>query len=983
VGGYAQELAAADLSKSGTRLIDPQERLVIVETLYRSDDSLGGSGCYFEGASDIPGILKCLGRAVHELRMAGIDHETVDPASFIIRAKGQELARLLVSYDRFLKENLLIDHAGMIRMAAGKIKAAKGLQKSKTVMVLSDFPLAHLEKELIGAAGGETLKIIEHTRPIGMNFPQRFWAFPEQTESKASKPAANIDLLPWIFRPEKAPASLKDESVSMFCALGESNEVREVFRRVFKKELPLDDVEILIARDEPYICLIHEIAGSLNVPVTFAGGLPITYTRPGRALILYFKWQAEDFLAGHLKTLFSGGYLDLDRVDPDKEKPSAGRAAAIIRDASIGWGRDRYSSRLKSLENGYLSTAEERREDGEAEHAGWAEQQAGRVAWLAGAVEKIAATVPYTHPEETVTLNDLCTGAIEFLGKFCCSADEQDAAAKLRLAEFLGSIARAPSISNPAKETAERLAGMISEISVGHANPRAGAIHVAHYRSGGYSGRNHTFVLGLDQNRFPGVLAQDPVLLDVERQQLGSQMPLSNQLLEENVYAIAKVLGSLEKNVTLSYSCRDLREDRELFPSSLLLGVYRLITSDRDGDYSALIKFIGAPAGFVPGPDMMPLNDWEWWFSQKQAGYGSKSVHTCYPHLSEGERAESSRDNEKLSEYDGWIPSAAGSMDPLKPDEVLSCSRLEALAKCPYAFFIRHVLGIEALDEVQKDMNRWLDPLQRGELLHEVFYRFMTELKSKGELPELKTHLGLLEAIAKEEVERWKAEVPPASEMALNRELRDIKLALEIFLKNEEQHCKTSEPCFFELSFGMGVEKTPDISSQDPVKIDLQPNGSFNLRGRIDRVDRCGEHEYEVWDYKTGGTWGYREEGYLNRGRHLQHALYAAAAEILLRRNQDRKARVVRAGYFFPSPKGEGFRIEKNQTARGELNEVMESLFELLRSGVFPATCDKDSCGICDYEAICGGSGVAVERSKMKLAKDKKMQPLKRLADHA
>jgi ATP-dependent helicase/nuclease subunit B len=460
-------------------------------------------------------------------------------------------------------------------------------------------------------------------------------------------------------------------------------------------------------------------------------------------------------------------------------------------------------------------------------------------------------------------------------------------------------------------------------------------------------------------------------------------MLLSNQLLEENVYAIAGVLSSLEKNVTLSYSCRDLREDRELFPSSLLLGVYRLITTDRGGDYSALIKFIGAPAGFVPEPDVTPLNDWEWWFSQKQAGYGSKSVHGCYPHLLEGERAESSRDQEKLSEYDGWIPSAAGSMDPLKPDAVLSCSRLEALAKCPYAFFIRHILGIEALEEVQKDMNRWLDPLQRGELLHEVFYRFMTALKSKEELPELKTHLGLLETIAKEEVERWKAEVPPASEMALNRELRDMKLALEIFLKNEEQHCKTSEPCFFELSFGMAAEKTPGISTQDPVKIDLQPKGSFNLRGRIDRVDRCAEHEYEVWDYKTGGKRGYREEGYLNRGRHLQHALYAAAAEILLRRNQDEKARVVRAGYFFPSPKGEGFRIEKDQTAREEISEVMGDLFELLRSGVFPATYDKDSCGICDYDSICGGSELAVERSKMKLAKDKKMQPLERLKGHA
>ena len=59
---------------------------------------------------------------------------------------------------------------------------------------------------------------------------------------------------------------------------------------------------------------------------------------------------------------------------------------------------------------------------------------------------------------------------------------------------------------------------------------------------------------------------------------------------------------------------------------------------------------------------------------------------------------------------------------------------------------------------------------------------------------------------------------------------------------------------------------------------------ALNFEARIDRVDRCGKNEYEVWDYKTGSKWGFRDEGYLNRGRHLQHALYAVAAEIILRR---------------------------------------------------------------------------------------------------
>ena len=159
--------------------------------------------------------------------------------------------------------------------------------------------------------------------------------------------------------------------------------------------------------------------------------------------------------------------------------------------------------------------------------------------------------------------------------------------------------------------------------------------------------------------------------------------------------------------------------------------------------------------------------------------------------------------------------------------------------------------------------------------------------------------------------------------------------------------------------------------------------GNFRLRGRIDRVDRSGPHEYEVWDYKTGSTWGFKEESYLNQGKHLQHALYAVAAEALLRKDLDKKAKVVRAGYFFPGHKGEGLRIEKSQLQRDELYEVLEDLFELLQNAVFPSSSDKDPCGVCKYHSICGGPNVAVPRCTTKLAADKKLKPFQRLKEHA
>jgi len=983
VGGYAQELVAPDLGKEGIRLIDTHENFLIIEEILRGDESLGGIGCYFEGALDIRGIIRCLGNTINELRMAGVRPANIDPGAFIGTQKAEEILGLLDSYETFLSENSIIDRAGLIAKAIRKLEDGVKFSAKRIVMVLSDFPLTRIEKQFICIVGGDQLKVIRHSKPAALETPARFFEVPDREQHKIFEPKANIDLLHWLYQPEEAPSPINDRSVFLFHSLGESNEVREVFRRILSQNLTIDDVEILVTKTDPYVSLIYEIANSLDIPVTFFGGIPITYTRPGRALILYLKWQAEDFISGYMRRLFSGGYLDLDRIELEGEKPSLGKATAIVRVAGIGWRRERYSSRLKALEASYLTKADERRENGEEERAERAEMEAAQAAWVSRFIEKILAPLTHEDPEETVTLENVCKGAVEFLEKFCRIAGEMDAGARNKLVEILNSLAQSPSASDIAKDMLERVIGIARETFIGHSNPKPGHIQVSHYRSGGYSGRSNTFVLALDQAKFPGPLLQDPVILDREREKLSSALSLAKDLLEENLYSMTKMLCSLNGKVSLSYSCSDLREDRDLFPSTILLSAYRLITEDREGDYTDLKRFLGQPTGFVPLPGASPLNDLEWWLNQRDLNYGSDSVLASYGHLLEGEQAEIGRKNETLTDYEGWLPSSQGTLDPLNRDAVLSCSRLEDLAKCPFAFFIQHVLGIEPLEDLEKDPAKWLDPLQRGELLHEVFCRFMEELKAKGEFPELSKHLKRLETIAMEEVVRWKEEVPPSSELAFSREINDIRRTLEIFLSDEEEQCKKAAPGFFELSFGINWEKRCGTIIEEPVEIVLNKGGSFKLRGRIDRVDQSGEHEYEVWDYKTGSSYAYKEEGYLNQGKHLQHALYAVAAEILLRRKQDKKAKVVRSGYFFPSPKGEGLRIGKAQLNRDELYEVLEDLFELFRTGVFPATYEKDNCRFCDYIKTCGGEKVAVKRTVRKMGNDEKMAPLGRLKGHA
>ena len=59
------------------------EELLIIEKIYREGCDLKPKDRYFEGAEEIPGILKCLTNAIHEMRMEGLGYKKIDPKAFI------------------------------------------------------------------------------------------------------------------------------------------------------------------------------------------------------------------------------------------------------------------------------------------------------------------------------------------------------------------------------------------------------------------------------------------------------------------------------------------------------------------------------------------------------------------------------------------------------------------------------------------------------------------------------------------------------------------------------------------------------------------------------------------------------------------------------------------------------------------------------------------------------------------------------------
>ena len=145
-----------------------------------------------------------------------------------------------------------------------------------------------------------------------------------------------------------------------------------------------------------------------------------------------------------------------------------------------------------------------------------------------------------------------------------------------------------------------------------------------------------------------------------------------------------------------------------------------------------------------------------------------------------------------------------------------------------------------------------------------------------------------------------------------------------------------------------------DFGGGEGVEVPLSARVGFRLRGRIDRVDHVeGTDDYEIWDYKTGSTWGYDSSDLLAGGRNLQWALYSLALPRLLGSGEVR-----RAGYFFASDRGSGQRLAEEPPTADVLAGILQPLFELAREGFYPALHKGDKngggpCRFCDYRRIC------------------------------
>lgn len=937
--GLALRIAGEHLARHRISVLSGNLSLIIVEELLQKLQEEGNLR-YFAGQNITQGLAAALSSAISELRMCGISSDALLEEHFICLGKGKDMKLLLQEYEDYLLEHSYLDQPGLLSLALNLVPAYQAEDAGDggdageggdaeddqpIYLVPSFYQWKPLENKLIRKLARDRLLFL----PV------------ETIAMKEELPVnTDVELLSWLHMPELAPSPVGDDSVSFFHAYGITNELRHVLRLVQEKKIPLDQVSVACTKDE-YIPALYSLSRMMGFGLTVFEGIPVALTGPGKVLQEINNWISEDFSVSALIDLFTAGDVVL-KSEQSEEIPSIA-AARLLKTSGIGWSRERYLLLVK-----------------QARH----HQESENADRLSSLIQSLFKRIPLENEEGKVYFRDFCSGLAEILQILSNVKDELDKAALSTITSCLEQIAAFSKLELGIEEAVEKTADMLESLRVGQSGPKPGDVHLTSYRNLIWSGRPYTFVVGLDADTFPGAFRQDPVLLDSERQMIHADLPLGLDKLEEKQFLMATALASRRGEVVLSYPSYDVVENQDAYPASILLQVYRLLEGDADLDYSDLLNFLGHPVGYCSQHGDNPLDEVEWWIYQNLAGnlQDAAVVGKCYKGTARRLTSARARQEDVPTEYDGAL-TRYGSTAPWG-GEILSCSQIEYLASCPFAYFLRYVLGIYPPDEVSYDPTRWLAPLERGSLLHSLFCSFMRKIAIEGEVVDPVKHKNILLEMAGELVEQYKDKIPPPSDLVLQGETNEILECCEVFLATEAR--RNSIPCYFEVPFGLGQQEVEKAGCglADPVCLDLGQGRILAFRGRIDRIDQLAEGDYCVWDYKTGSAADYGEQLYFNKGQQVQHALYALAAEEILRQISPRKSAKVRfAGYIFPSRKGEGWDVSHPVKNRELLVSLLNTACEVVESGTFVASHEASRCRYCEYATVCIPES-AVQRAK-------------------
>jgi len=495
-------------------------------------------------------------------------------------------------------------------------------------------------------------------------------------------------------------------------------------------------------------------------------------------------------------------------------------------------------------------------------------------------------------------------------------------------------------------------------------------------------------ILGMVGGAFPPKLHDDAIIPDQLREEIGDSSPLAlrdqRRIDERRLFRAA--LASGQKRV-LSYPRSDGDGKRQGYPSPWLMSEAEILhrecqqidasegkayTPIRSVEleemaaeewlsvihsiHDSVLSLGGLVAADIHDYDIHSLAKW------RDSGY-RVDRHFLMTTGSISHRALSTERGSRSTAFtvwDGNITSLVGKSRRLgvPGESAHSPTRLERWAKCPFRYYLQHILEVPVLERPEEILT--ISALDRGSLVHEILERFVKTLQENGQLPGYgepwdATHRALLMEIAGEEFTKTESLGLTGRPLLWDVVMSEIRDDLSLFLKkdNELRVQMMTRPVEVEWRFGFG-----EADQCPPVVLDIGRGQRIMFRGVIDRLDsdESGQKLFIV-DYKTGGSYPFRDmkDNPLGGGTHLQLPVYALAA-----RSGFGQECEVQAAYWFISARA-GFETREiilSEHLERNFGSTVRLIVSCIEGGLFPANPGSggagfNNCAYCDYARIC------------------------------
>jgi RecB family exonuclease len=776
---------------------------------------------------------------------------------------------------------------------------------------------------------------------------ERLGARPPQ--APAGSPPAAADAAP--------PLPVSPATTRIVTTSDADDEVRAAVRVVVEAVrggTPLERIGLLFGTARPYGRLVHEHLAAAGIPRNGVAVRPLAATVPGRTILDLLALPDHGFRRADVMGLLARA-ADGSAAAPTAAWERATRAAGVVAGRS-DW--DTLLERAAAEHDRLAASVESAGDDRDAGYAEHARREAARVrrlrelvlALIDGIGEARAQPAPWSA--RVPWLRDLVarvTGGDR--ARDAWPVDEVRAAEKIDAA--LDRLACLDDVAGPATlDVFRRTLELELDADLGRVGRFGEGVLVAPLSFATGLDLDLVVVLGMAEGSLPAPVRDDALLPDGDRRQSLGELALRRERVGRDHRHVLAALAAADRQV-LCLPRGDLRASNQRVASRWLADVASAlagerVTTDVLDDPARRAAWVHHVPSFAAGVTTaaFPATAQEY---RLRAGIGPSGDDRT----ADGAAVIAARRSAAFTRFDGNL---AGVEVPSPLDGVMSSTRLESWARCPFAFFGERLLGVAPAEDPELQLE--MSAMTRGSLIHEVLDRFVSEVLARPperqpspSQPWSADDHARIRAIAAEVCSQYEAQGVTGRPVFWRRDrARIIALADRFLFEDDRQRsARGSRPLAAE--YGFGRDDVP------PVGIPLGGDRVVTFRGSADRIDAGPGGSYVVLDYKTGSDRDYTGLSADNpdeRGTRLQLVVYAFAARA---RAGDPSA-PVRSEYWFVSERG-GFKsrgYDVDDAVVERVTGTLRTIVDGIEAGAFPShpveTFGRYGCPWCDPDGL-------------------------------